>query len=271
MKKFSIFGVTALLVMLIMASCTIKPLGKEDQEIETKEYNNLKAFDVINVESDVDIKVIYTPGDTTMVKVKAPKDILECLAINSKDGILHIGNTDCECANEESGLHIEDKKIIFKGSTENIKVKVYVTTPQLRALTLNNTSSFVCKEKMEADKLILNVIGTCDLDIAEVSVDDLKMCISGTASANIKELKAITTSYKIHGVAAVNIKEKDVANTKLQVEGTASVEMDFDNCDEASVYTQGVSNIKLTGSLNKLNKNTEGLGQIDTKGLKAPL
>lgn len=267
MKNFSIFGVTALLLMLIMASCTIKPLDKENLEFETKEYNNLKAFDVINVEGNVDIKVIYTPGDTTMVKVKAPKDIMECLAINSKDGILYISNTDCGCANEE-GLHIDDRKITFKGVSDDIKVEIYVTAPQIRALTLLNTSSFVCKEKMEADKLILNVIGTCDLDIAEVSVDDLKMCISGTASANIKELKAITTSYKIQGVAAVNIKEKDVAKTKLQVEGTASVDMDFDNCDEATVNVQGVSNIKLTGTLNKLNSTSEGLGQINTKGLK---
>lgn len=152
-----------MLVVSALASCNFETIkGSGVLKTETRTINNAEKIKAVG-SFDVEI----TPGTETSLKVEGDDNLINHIITEKKDGYLIV--------KMENDINY---------SSEN-KLVVYITTPQLEAISLAGSGNVVTKGKFTgSDKLKVSLSGSGNADI-QVNTPTINANIAGSGDIKI--------------------------------------------------------------------------------------
>ncbi|MBR1400842.1 MAG: DUF2807 domain-containing protein [Prevotella sp.] len=234
MKKYSLLimavGAAVLTSCILQKRTDVDPKG---EKMETREVP-VGSFTELALQGGVEVE--YVQGDTCSVVMSGTRNSLNRVQVNQEGEHLDIR------FGKQKNLNFSD--IL---SMRNFKLKVTVTCPELRKVTVSGACDFDANGPIVAKAMYFDIYGAGDLDVKNLTCDSLAVMIKGAGDLDLGLHK--------------------VAHTRVEISGAGDASIDFDDCDEARCVVSGAGDIKLSGSLRKLDKDVSGAGNINTKHL----
>lgn len=232
MKKIALLLIA---VMTLFGSCrieTAKDLGPETtRTITTQAFDKL----VISISTDVE----YIPSDTFSVTITGSEKALDRVGLTVANRTLHI----------TQGSQKEEKNVEWVINNGGVAVsKIVVRAPSLTAVNLAGSACFTCSKAVKTPELELRVIGSGDIEMADVEADDVKVGVAGSGIVNARLTRTATTAVDVAGSGDVSLKLVD--------------------CGDVAADVAGSGDITLSGNAQTLKQDVTGSGDIDTDNLK---
>ncbi len=246
---------TILMALVAILGCTtMQATEKNDNATEANTVSERKVGDFTKIEFTGSFDVVYTQGNKTGVKVVGNTDYVKRINTIVEKGVLKIWAS----TQRNSGFNF------FNSFAD---VKVYVTSPDLIGLTIKGSGNFESKSKIDSDNLAINVIGSGDVDLADIICDNLKLKLQGSGDVEINSLRCATSSIDLQGSGDIKIIEYQVKNTNIGVYGSGDVALTAKKCGTINAIVCGSGDITLSGSAQHLNKTIRGSGDISSSRL----
>lgn len=260
MKKIMTIAFGSALTMMATAGCSSeksnmyfgsKKLSGEivAQTIETK------GFDKINIKGYPTI--YYTQGAETSVVVKADKAIIDDIVISVEDNVLIVDHE----SSSTNGF------VINSGNMSDA-MSIYVTSPDIKAVTLSGAGDFISKKKINTDQMDILIKGSGDIDIASIVCGNISASLNGSGDIDIDAADAQNASIDLMGSGDIDIKLANAKTTNINLMGSGDIDVDFINGGSVNATLMGSGDIELEGNIESLTKNEAGSGDIDTSKLK---
>lgn len=209
--------------LLTLCSCAIEK-GSKQKGKETTMAVNVKDFTELEIAGS--FNVYFTQGNTTSVKVKGYEKYLKNVKITSDGKILSIG------------IHKSWKNLSYFYDD----IEVYVTSPNIRGISIAGSGEFTSNNKIDTDRMFISVAGSGEVDIKDIICDKIQGEIAGSGDINIKR---ITTQ-----------------KASLSIAGSGDIEFDNALIDSVSCEIAGSGDIKLKGNIKYYEKEIAGSGTV---------
>ena len=268
MKKVKfIIALTA--IMLIAGGCAtnVKQRAEKKERLSTTvKHHNVGYFS--KIVADGMYNIIFRQGENADVKVVGPEKLIRDISVNVKGNTCYIFETKHKMGNrniKNYSVFKREKKRIRDYSS---KVKIIITSPDLTDLSLIGMGNFTCQTHLDTDTLHITNEGAGSVSFADVICDDLDVDIEGMGDFKLGNARCAKASLLLSGLGSIKANLSNVAQTSVAVEGLGSAKVQFNDCDSCTSTLDGLGSIVLSGDLKHLEKETDGLGKISTKGLK---
>lgn len=223
MKKRFMVTLSVLLLTVMSA------FADEKQVVDI--YNDLGSFTEIKTAEGFVGRIFLTQGDGHSVVVKGYGEKVKKVTVEVKDGVLVLNLVDVR----EIKNHDMDKS-----------VAVYVMMKDIRNIHLKGVVNLTANERLNLDKLEMNLEGVCNAACKDVHCDVL--------SAKLRGVSNLTACVKCN-------------NANVSLEGVCNGTLDV-KCDKLDASVRGMGNLTLKGTAVKAEIKKEGIGHINRKGLK---
>lgn len=182
-----------------MFGCTI---AISAQKTETR---NVTGF--TKLESAGSFDVIIEQGSTYSVKAEGSSEALETLVTESEGNTLKI--------------YTKSKKGDYNNNTVNLRtLKVYVTCPQLDAVSLAGSGKIYTVSSFKFDDLNVSLAGSGNISL-NGSADDVKISVAGSGKIDTDDMSSINAKISVAGSGSTRVKvEKSL---KISIAGSGSV------------------------------------------------
>jgi hypothetical protein len=252
-----------------------------------KKYNSLTLFvlllstslliaqqrEVRNVENFTKIsfgfpgKLYLKQGSPQKVELEGDKDILEEVETEVDGGRLRIGK--------------EGKW--FKWDSDDAKITVYITVPNIEAVSVSGSGDIIGESKIRTDDLNLNVSGSGSLSLDVEANGDVEADVSGSGDMDLKGhfqsfesdvsgsgkviLSAIidnTADFGISGSGRIEA-SGSADNVKTAISGSGKVlaaNLETNRCD---IRISGSGDVEINVK-NELDANISGSGSVSYRG-----
>lgn len=246
-----------MLAVLATSSCASTNDETKGNNKVSQERTEIRDFNAITIAGSPD--VYYTQGKGFSVKVVAPEKI--------------INHVITEVENHRLNISIERSvSFIGKGGTNisfggDNNVKVYVTSPDIVAVTVNGSGFFSSEKKIDTDKMALRLNGSGDIIISDIVCDDISAELAGSGDVEVNNVNAMTAKWRVYGSGDMEVKQRDVVTTEVNLSGSGDVSVNCVNCGTVTSSLQGSGDIMLSGRVGALQKKKAGSGDIHTDGL----
>lgn len=247
MKKFLLFAVLA----FALVSCMSAQKGGRSASV-TRADRPVGKFKAVRVEGAVD--VVYAQGKDCSVSVVAPQSYLSRVMTEVKDGVLVV--------RFKSGM------MDLLRDMDDQAIRVRVTSPDLVAVSVVGSGDFECERPLDTDRLSLLVRGSGDIDFRSVICDDLTLRVDGSGDIEVDKADALRADASVRGSGDVKLRLKNTRKTSVELAGSGDVEVDFEQCGVADCLLTGSGDITLSGTLELLNQNVRGSGDLHTALLR---
>jgi putative autotransporter adhesin-like protein len=189
------------------------------------ETRSVAPFERIEVSDGVEVNVV--PGNGSDVRVRAGRDVMDRVGVESSGGVLR--------------LELHDRGIVI-GPDPLGDVRVEVGAATLAGLRIEGSSD-VTLAGVDEDALVLEVEGAGEIE-ASGTVDRLTATIEGASDAHLSELVARTARVVVEGAgdADLNVSEE----LDVTVEGAGDVSYRGDPSVESEI--SGGGDISRNGS-----------------------
>lgn len=225
-----------MLVVSALASCNLEIIkGSGVLKTETR---TISGAEKIKAVGSFDVEI--TPGTETSLKVEGDDNLISRIITEKKDGYLVI--------------KMEDD---INYSTEN-KLVVYITTPQLEAVSLAGSGNVVTKGKFTgSDKLKVSLSGSGNADI-QVNTPSIQANIAGSGDIKIVgETKDV--SIKIAGSGNFIGDELRAENADAHIAGSGDIKIFADV--KLDAHIAGSGSIMYLGNATVIQK-VAGSGEV---------
>lgn len=165
------------------------------------EDRKVANFTKLSVESGMDVYI--TQGSPVSVRVKADANLQEYIETEVK------GNM----------LKVRASRYLKKAAAR----KVYVTVPDLKAITASGGSDIYAQKGIKTDKLSLIMSGGCDLEL-EMTARELSCVLSGGSDVELSGSVG-TMSLIASGGSDLNGKNLNATDCKINVSGGSDVDI----------------------------------------------
>lgn len=200
MKK--IFSI-ALLCLVFMSSCNIKNGIVPSREFVTFEVAATK-IDAIDVSSS--IKIEYTQGPQTEVKVKCPENLVDLLKIEVDNGCLKAGFKP---------------DVTIDGYCDVI---VKVRSKSLSGIDASSSSTVLIVEPLVvSNRLDIEASSSAQVSIAKLTRGDIEIDASSSASVTIGSAKCTTLDIEGDSSSEVSVDAIECVSVKAKAESAATV------------------------------------------------
>ncbi len=179
------------------------------------------------IQSNGNIRIIYTISNNYSVEVEADPEDVSYIKTSSKNNKLIINDTRIK--------------------KNNNKATVYISSPDLRSISISGAVIFEASEIICPDKLNIE--------------------ISGAGKLEINNLTALNTNIQASGAANLKIKEAVVPHVQMGFSGAAKGEIAF-RSSEIAANTSGASHITMKGAAGKIKIRASGASKTDIKNMK---
>ena len=204
-----------------------------------KEARDVKDFTGLQSAIGADVYLKQTPN--FKVTIEGQKNILDLLKTELKNGTLKISF--------EKGYSIHYKQAL----------KVYIEAPNFEFLGMSGSGNVVSENVLSSDKLKIDISGSGDFNLADLSVKTLSLNISGSGDVKMGGT-AESVDLRISGsgdVKAANLKtQKAICN----VSGSGNISCNVKETLEA--YVSGSGDIRYSGSPASVKTRVTGSGDI---------
>lgn len=226
-------------LFLLASLCLLFGVSSLNAQNLSSETRNVDNFSAIAVSDGVD--VFIKQGPTHEVVVKTSKSQMD------------------KIITEVSGdnLRIKMKKGNNWSWRNNTSIKVYVTMPDLKAISASGGSD-VTAEDLNLDNLDISTSGGADVDLS-LEVGELKISCSGGADVAL-EGKARDMKVSLSGGSDLNA-QKLVANScKISTSGGADANINVTG--DLEMVASGASDINYRGNPNVISSKSSGAADI---------
>lgn len=247
MKKYVL--IVAVFIPFVLFSCKIdldknsrkhkeEKILKGNKNIVKKEFT-VSEYDKINI------------SDYNSIIYKQIKDTVSPLVIEIDDNLLD--QLQIEVKDGELNVRLDDS------STKASKFVVYTSSPNLEKVRLSGAGNFKADDKVELNKLSLDVSGAGNITFQDLMVDSVKCSVSG--AGNIKLIgRAGFSDCKVSGVGSIKASDLVAKESKCNVSGVGSINVHAEEKLKASV--SGVGSVKYKGDPISLEKKESGVGSV---------
>jgi len=217
---------------LAMLSCSTIPSTGQT----VKETRNVSAFNEIGLAMSGDVYI--SQGDRQSVVVEADKDVQEIILTEIRGDMLVIKTEN--------------------GHWRNLgDVKVYITVPDIRKLSLSGSGEMVCQTQVRAPEITVEISGSGNVTIDKLESSRISATITGSGNIRLAgnneqaSLEAVIT-----GSGSFKAEELSVANADVDITGSGSArvnvlkELETNITGSGSVQYKGnpIVNARSTGS-----------------------
>lgn len=185
-------------ILFLMGVFLFWGLNTQAQE---KSYNNLAEFSRIGVGVPADVFV--TQSSNQSVRIESNQSNLDKIE-----------------------LEVKDKKLVIKSKRNNTrysgKIKIYISMPQIEALSLAGSGSITTQGKVTSENIALSIAGSGNISSNSLEAESVKVAIAGSGSINLSGT-GIANSLKasISGSGEVHAKDFKAKNIKTAISGSA--------------------------------------------------
>lgn len=202
---------------------------------------NLSSFNAVAVSGAMD--VFLTEGDAEKAHIEA-------------EGI-EIDEITTEVNGDELKIGIKSKNGMWSWNNK-MKVKVYVTYRQLKAVKSSGSSDIFCKSTIKSDDFSINISGSGDLT-GEMNVKNLTVTVSGSADVTMSG-KAETQDVVISGSGDFKGGDLQGKFVKVKISGSGDAKVWAEESIEARV--SGSGDVVYKGNPSKEISKVSGSGTI---------
>lgn len=199
-----------------------------------------KSFKAIDVEAVADVYYTQNDGDKCDVRLdySAIKDEKFLQQLKEKLKVVY--------RNDEVIIGFNSRMTVPAScNSENKRLKIYITSPDLVKVTQEGTGSFHAKT-INSDRFAIDNEGVGSVRITNVSMGSLKVDNEGVGSVNLGFFKG----------GSLNILNEGVGSVKAKVD-----------CQSVNATSEGVGGINLSGVTRQYSKKKDGIGGISDGGL----
>lgn len=172
-------------------------------------------------------KLYLKQGSPQKVELEGSQDILNEIDTEVEGGKLVIGR--------------EGRWFDWNNWTDNDKITVYITMPNIEALSVSGSGDLIGQGKITADNLDLNVSGSGSLQLDVDAAGDVEADVSGSGDI---DLKGKCRSF-----------DSDVS-------GSGEVELTINITETADFGVSGSGKISATGSAQSVKTSISGSGKV---------
>lgn len=159
------------------------------------------------------------------------------------------------------------KNNVRKPGGDKYKLRLTVSSPELKACTLRGSGDFEAHSDISTDCLTMKVEGSGDIDLRGVSARTLEIWIKGSGDVETERCDiGERLLLSVEGSGDIDVKAKTVTNVKATVAGSGDIDIDLDRCETADLLTRGSGDIKFRGQVRQTNTSVHGSGEIDING-----
>ena len=259
--------------MACYSSNDLKEISSNLKDSSRKVTINRTVGYFSKIESSTLADIKFVQGKKNSVRIVGNKSLVDNLQVEVK------GETLVLSSKNKRGNRL------VPGTKE---LNVYVTSPDLTALTLRGSGDFETQTNIDTDNMSVSIMGSSDVDFRDVVCDNITfevrgsgdieaksidcnaavVSIYGSGDVSVDNLSAKTADVSVRGSGDVDLNLRGVAKTRAAVYGSGDVDLNFINCGSAECKTVGSGDIELKGNLRDFSKSVKGSGYIDTKGLR---
>lgn len=218
--KTNLFLTTLLCLFVVCQTSTAKVI---------KQQRKVTTFS--RIESKLSIKINFTQSKNSKVEVETEEDFMDYASVeNTGDQLI------LTLKNPEEYKKNQDEK-----STPS--VTVYVSSPNLKSISLNTASSFNC-DRLKSTNFEVNLSTASRVNINELIIKEGDFKISTASGCNIEKLEADELDISVSTAANFYADVKDVKRINASTNTSASLTLkgkaDYIN---SKTSTQGRANI----------------------------
>jgi hypothetical protein len=237
-------GLTLLGLLLFGHGCSPSWAGDWDERCVgkgpiTTQNRTVGNFTSITIASAVDVQL--TRGQTTSVRLEAPRDALPVIETRVEQGRLIIDSRGC----------------INAGSRRPIRA--FITYRELGEIDLRGSGNVTANGTIQRDRLEITIHGSGDLSAA-VAVRQLELEIFGSGDVF---LSGQTGSGEIELAGSGDIKASKLRSTSARVQVNGSGDVDLTVTGELDAVVNGSGDIVYRGNPKKVRQRVHGSGSIE--------
>ena len=241
-KNFS--NCILLALCLIFSQCLNAQRIKGEGKV-IKQTRDVGAFTKVSLESSADVEIMQ--GATPSVIIETYANIADLFDIFVESGT----------------LKIKMKKRYWDNWSMNVdKIKIWVTNPTYEKISISGSGNIVSNGKLTASAIEINVTGSGDLKIADLSATDAKLQITGSGNITAQG-KSDVTEIKVTGSGDANFMNFVSRSVKAQVAGSGNLSCNATESYDLRVSGSGDINYKKTNAT--INSRSSGSGSINSK------
>lgn len=154
---------------------------------------------------------------------------------------------------------VQGKKLVIKSKTNfsNFKdLKVYVTLPKLRGISLSGSGDVIAEKKFDVENLNMTVSGSGDIKFSALNAENINIAISGSGDIKLNGGTTSTLNVSIAGSGDISSVALEANDVKVSISGSGSARVFASNTLNSSIVGSGdvyykgdpVVNAKAVGS-----------------------
>ena len=194
------------IALLTLCSCAIERDNKRTGK-ETTMAVNVKDFTELEIAGS--FNVYFTQGNTTSVKVKGYEKYLKNVKITSDGKTLSIG------------IHKSWKNLSYFYDD----IEVYVTSPNIRGISIAGSGEFTSNNKIDTDRMFISVAGSGEVDIKDIICDKIQGEIAGSGDINSKRITTANAELSVAGSGDIDIENAVIDNVACEIAGSGNIEL----------------------------------------------
>ena len=224
-KKFSLLALSFLLI-------------SNSLKAQSKTFD-IKGFDKVIVSPH--IEVTFKKGEKESVIVESSTEPIEKLNVEVKNGTLQLYLTDAKVTTKSEKQDSQRKIPLYKGTV----IKAIVTYKNVETFSLRGEERFFFESPIENKLLVLNIYGSTQVHLKNVTLEEFKVSIYGESFLKIEDGEIGFQKIRAYGASSVNLLEVDSRKTKLTAYGDGSFQ--FNASEELKVTSYGEPTVTYKG------------------------
>lgn len=265
MKKLGLMvaGATMFLAVAGFTACSFDSNGTTVNGNLSYVQDDLleKSFKEIDVKMVADVYYTQNDGDECSVRLdysaikdeKFLKELKEKLKVVYRDDKVIIG---CKGS----------IKMPVSCMSKDVKLKIYITSPDLVKVTQEGTGNFHAKV-INSDRFDIDNEGGSTVYIGKILANNVKISNEGVGSVNIGEVTGDDMSIDNEGAGSVKIQDVSMGSLKVDNEGVGSVNLNFFKGGSLTILNEGAGSVKAKVDCQSVHATSEGVGGINLSGV----
>lgn len=220
-----------------------------------------KPFKAIDVEAVADVYYTQNDGDKCDVRLdySAIKDAKFLQQMKEKLKVVY--------RNDEVVIGYNGRLTVPAScNSENKRLKIYITSPDLLKVTQEGTGSFHAKT-INSDRFAIDNEGVGSVYIGKILANKVTVDNEGVGSVNIDDVAGDNMTVDNEGVGSVKITNVSMGSLKVDNEGVGSVNLGFFKGGSLNILNEGVGSVKAKVDCQSVHATSEGVGGINLSGV----
>ena len=151
-------------------------------------------------------------------------------------------------------------------NSENKRLKIYITSPDLLKVTQEGTGCFHAKT-INSDRFAIDNEGVGSVYIGKILANKVTVANEGVGSVNIDDVAGDNMTVDNEGVGSVKITNVSMGSLKVDNEGVGSVNLGFFKGGSLNILNEGVGSVKAKVDCQSVKATSEGVGGINLSGV----